>query len=115
MVNETQKIDLGGFNLKEWSLLILLAGLVIVFIVFAIGMAAAMSSGAVDVKFAGTIDLGQFTGVIIGIAIVATTLVAQQLTAKTQAKAVKDTDDAWLEDQRLAKKSGKEIPKKPGE
>ena len=88
-------IDLGGYNIKEWSLIILMIGLAIVFVVFAIGMATAISNSP-EVTISGEIDLGLFTGVIIGIAMVAVVLVSQQLTAKTQAAAVKQADDAWI-------------------
>ena len=89
------KIDLGGMNIKEWSLIILMAGLMIVFVVFGIGLAVAITNSP-TVVISGEIDLGQFTGVIIGIAMVAVVLVSQQLTAKTQAAAVANTDAVWL-------------------
>lgn len=95
MSGNQNQIDLAGFNIKEWSLIILIAAIAIVFIVFAIGMSVAIINDPTGVTFAGTIDLSQFTGVIIGIAMVATTLVAQQLTSKNQAAAVKATDDVW--------------------
>jgi len=97
MSTETQpKINLAGFNIKEWSLIILLFAIALVFIVFAIGMAVAMNADQATITFSGTIDLGQFTGVIIGIAMVAVVLVSQQLTAKNQATAVAATDEVWL-------------------
>lgn len=96
MSGNESKIDLAGFNIKEWSLIILIAAIAVVFIVFAVGMSIAIINDPTGVTFAGTIDLSQFTGVIIGIAMVATVLVSQQLTAKNQAAAVKATDDAWI-------------------
>ena len=79
-------IDLAGYNLREWSLIILLIGLAIVFVVFAIGMAYAIIQGG-TISITGEIDLSQFTAVIIGIAMVAVVLVSQQLTSKTNAAA----------------------------
>lgn len=96
---QNEKINLAGFNIKEWSLIILITAIALVFIVFTIGMAIAIINDPTGISFTGNIDLSQFTGVIIGIAMVATTLVAQQLTAKNQAAAVAATDEAWKEDQ----------------
>jgi len=90
----TEPVDLVGHNVKEWSLIILLLALAFVFVVFGIAFASAMLSNP-DIIVTGTIDLGQFTGVIIGIAMVAVVLVGQQLTSKQQAAAVKATDDVW--------------------
>ena len=87
-------VDLAGYNIKEWSLIILMIGLMIVFIVFGIGLAVAITNSP-TVVISGEIDLGQFTGVIIGIAMVAVVLVSQQLTAKTQASATAQSDAAW--------------------
>ncbi|MHA2054768.1 MAG: hypothetical protein ACW99F_14370 [Candidatus Hodarchaeales archaeon] len=49
-------------------------------------------------------DISQWTVVILGIAIVAVTVVTQQLTAKAQQAAVAATDKVWLESEALAKK-----------
>jgi len=89
-------IDLAGMNIKEWSLIILMIGLMIVFIVFGIGLAVAITNSP-TVVISGEIDLGQFTGVIIGIAMVAVVLVSQQLTSKNMALTTKQADDAWKE------------------
>jgi len=80
-------IDLAGLNIKEWSLIILLLGLAFVFVVVAIGLAYAISSGS-EIKFTGSFDLSQYQAVIIGVAMVAVVLVSQQLTAKSNAAAV---------------------------
>ena len=90
-----EPIDLGGHNIKEWSLIILLMALAFVFVVFGIAFASAMYSNP-DIIVTGTIDLGQFTGVIIGVAMVAVLLVGQQLTSKQQADAVAATDHVWM-------------------
>lgn len=90
------KIDLGGYNLKEWSLIIMWASLGITFVVFAVGFAVAIVNNP-QIVITGNIDLSQFTGVIIGISMVAVVLVGQQLTAKAQASAVASTDKVWLE------------------
>lgn len=80
-------LDLAGYNLKEWSLIILLAGLAFVFGVFGIGMAIAIAQGGA-ITLTGEIDLSQFTTIITGIAMVAVVLVSQQLTSKNNAAAV---------------------------
>lgn len=90
-----EKVSLGGYNIKDWSLIFLIGALAAVFIVFAIGAAYALVNNP-EITIAGTIDLSQFTGIIIGIAMVAVVLVGQQLTAKQQATAVEATDKVWL-------------------
>jgi len=90
----TEPVDLLGHNVKDWSLIILLLALAFVFVVFGVAFGFAMYSNP-NIIVTGTIDLGQFTGVIIGIAMVAVVLVGQQLTSKQQALAVKATDDVW--------------------
>jgi hypothetical protein len=90
------KVDLAGHNIKEWSLIILLMALAFVFVVFGIAFASAMIANP-NIIVTGTIDLGQFTGVIIGVAMVAVVLVGQQLTSKQQADAVSATDKVWLD------------------
>lgn len=95
------KIDLGGFNIKEWSLIILVVILGIAVTVFVIGFVSAMLNNP-DITVDGNLDIGQYSGIIIGISVVAVTLVAQQLTAKNQAAAVKATDDAWIKSESLA-------------
>lgn len=81
-------IDLAGMNLKEWSLIILMVGLAFVFAVFGIGMAIAIANSVGGVTLKGDIDLSQFTAIIIGIAMVAVTLTAQQLTTRSNAALV---------------------------
>lgn len=76
--------DLAGFNLKEWSLIILLFALAFVFAVVAIGLAVAIASGS-QITFTGSFDLSQYQAVIIGVAMVAVVLVGQQLTSKNNA------------------------------
>ncbi len=90
-------VDLGGHNIKEWSLIILLLALAFVFVVFGIAFTSAMLANP-EIIVTGTIDLGQFTGVIIGVAMVAVLLVGQQLTSKQQADAVAATDAVWAKD-----------------
>ena len=86
-MSEQPKIDLGGMNAKEWSLIILLGGLAFVFIVVGVGLAVAITNGAA-IEFTGSFDLSQYQAVIIGIAMVAVVLVGQQLTSKNNAAAV---------------------------
>lgn len=70
-----------NLSLKEWSMLILMGALSAVFIVFAIGAAVAMMNNP-QITIKGEIDLGQFTVIITGIAMVAVTLIGQQLVSK---------------------------------
>ena len=63
--------------------------------VFVYAVAIALSNSPEGVTIKGEIDLGQFTGIIIGVAMVAVTLVAQQMTARQTITTMKTTDDAW--------------------
>ena len=99
-MSEQPKVDLGGFNIKEWSLLILVAGLVFVFIVVGYAFATAIANPESNVVLSGTLDISQFVSIILGIAMVATVLVSQQLTSRTQAAAVRATDEVWMAENR---------------
>lgn len=96
------KVELGRYNLKEISLILLISMVVVVTVIVAIGLAIAITNDTSDIKFTGTFDLGQYQAIVIGIAFVATVLVAQQLTSKNQAQAIKDNDATWLAEE-LAK------------
>ena len=89
------KFDLGGKSLREWSFIILMLNLTVVIVIFSIAFAVAMFNNP-DIIITGSIDIGQFVGIIIGIAIVATTLVAQQLTKNQITSAIRDADEVWL-------------------
>jgi hypothetical protein len=95
-------VGIGGYNLKEWSLIIMWIALAFVFGVFGIAVAIAVANNP-NIVIEGTIDVSQFTGIIIGIALVAVTLVAQKLTAQNQAHAVAATDKVWLESEKNEK------------
>ena len=82
---------------EGWALIILLLSIAFVFVVVGIAIILSILSGNATFVFTGEIDVGQYNAIIIGVAMVAVTLVAQQLTARTQRVAVKDTDDAWKE------------------
>lgn len=88
-------MSVAGYTLREWSLFILLFILGIATSVFVIGLAIAVINNP-NITFKGEIDLSQFTGIIIGIAMTAVTLVGMQLGAKNVASAVKQTDETWL-------------------
>ena len=97
-----EKTSLFGKSLKEWSLLILVVNLGIVMTVFSIAVIIAMiNNPAISIK--GEIDLGQFTGIIIGVSMVAVTLVAQQLTARHTIATMKTTDDTWIKSEEIEK------------
>lgn len=83
-------------TLKDWSLILLISAVALTFIVFAIGMAVAISTGQAVISFTGEIDLGQFTAIIVGIAVTATVLIAQQLTQKNTVAAIRANDETWL-------------------
>ena len=82
-------------SLKEWALIILVVNLGIVMAVFVYAVMIALTNSPEGVTIKGEIDLGQFTGIIIGVAMVAVTLVAQQMTARQTITTMKTTDDAW--------------------
>lgn len=97
-----EQVGLGGYNLKEWSLIIMWIALGFVFAVFGTALAIAVANNP-QIVISGEIDVSQFTGIVIGIALVAVTLVAQKLTAQNQASAVAATDKVWLESEKLEK------------
>jgi len=82
-------------TLKEWSLVILVVNLGIVMALFTWAAGTAIANPASNIVITGEIDLGQFTAIIIGVAIVAVTLVAQQMTARQTITTMKETDEAW--------------------
>lgn len=93
--------NLAGRSLKEWSLIILMVALAMVFVFVGIAFVLAILQAPGPITFTGSFDLSQFTGILIGIAMVAVTLVAQQLTSKQVINAVAHTDAAWLEDKKI--------------
>jgi hypothetical protein len=95
--------ELAGHNIKEWSLILLLISVGFTFSVIGIGLALAISSGA-TISFTGTFDLSQYQTVLLGIAMVAVTLIGQQLTARQVSNAVEQTDKAWIESENPSKK-----------
>jgi hypothetical protein len=103
-MSETPKVELGGHNAKDWALIFLIGSLGFVFVVVAIAFAMAIANPESNIVLTGSLDISQWTVVILGIAIVAVTVVTQQLTAKAQQAAVAATDKVWLESEALAKK-----------
>lgn len=93
----TEKFDLGGKDLREWSFIILMFTLAIAIMAWVISFVIAILNNP-DITISGSIDLSQITGIIIGIAMVAVVLVSQQLTSKQQASAVAATDAVWKDD-----------------
>jgi len=79
--------DIAGMNLKEWAFIVLMINLTIVMVMVSISFAIAVNQGQ-DISITGNFDLSQFTGIMIGIATVATVLVAQQLNTKNNAAMV---------------------------
>jgi len=93
----TEKFDLAGKDLREWSFIILMFTLAIAIMAWVISFIIAIMNNP-DITISGSIDLSQITGIIIGIAMVAVVLVSQQLTSKQQANAVAATDAVWKDD-----------------
>ena len=91
----TENLNLAGMNTKEWSLLILIGGLIFTFIIVGIAFAMAIVNPDSNLVLTGSLDISQFVAVILGIAMVATVLVSQQLTQKAIAATTKQSDEAW--------------------
>lgn len=106
MSQQEDTFDLGGHTLREWSFIILMIALIVVIVTFAVVFIMAIMADKVTIEITGAIDVGQFVGIIIGIAIVATTLVAQQLTKNQITSAIKANDDAWLKSENGNKPPG---------
>ncbi len=92
MSNES--FDLAGKDLKEWSFIILMFTLSLAIMAWVTAFVIAVLNEP-DITIAGSIDLSQLTGIIIGIAMVAVVLVSQQLTSNNQSAAVAATDAVW--------------------
>lgn len=90
-----EKFNLAGKDLREWSFIILMFTLAIAIMAWVIAFVIAILNNP-DITIAGSIDLSQITGIIIGIAMVAVVLVSQQLTSKQQSAAVAATDSVWM-------------------
>jgi len=73
--------DIGGLNLKEWAFIILMINLTLVTAMVVVSFVLAIQQGQ-TIPIKGGFDLSQFTAIVMGVATVATVLVAQQLTAK---------------------------------
>lgn len=91
--------ELSGHSLKEWSLIILLISLTITFVIVGVGFVIAVLNDPTTLTITGSFDLSQFTGILIGISMLAATLVAQQLTAKNQANIAAQTDKSWADNE----------------
>ena len=92
-MSETEKVF--DRTLREWALVILVVNLGIVMTLFVWAAGSAIANPESNIVITGEIDLGQFTAIIIGVAIVAVTLVAQQMTARQTITTMKETDEAW--------------------
>lgn len=97
--------ELAGRSLKEWSLIILMVSLAFTFGIVGIGFALAIVHNPGAITFTGSFDLSQFVGIIIGVAMVAVTLVAQQLNTKAISQANAQNDRAWIESDPTLKKT----------
>jgi len=100
-VNESM-IQLG--DLKEWSLIILLFAIAFIFFVVGAVILLIVQSGDFDVTVSGNIDVGDYNVIIVGIAMVATVMVAQQLTKKQITDTVKENDESWHRSEGTEKK-----------
>lgn len=97
--------ELAGRSLKEWSLIILMVSLAFTFGIVGVGFALAIMYNPGAITFTGSFDLSQFVGIIIGVAMVAVTLVAQQLNTKAISQANAQNDRAWIESDNTIKKT----------
>lgn len=88
-----QTLSLG--DLKEWSLVILLFAIAFIFFVVGAVIILIVQSGDFDVTVTGNIDVGDYNVIIVGIAMVATVMVAQQLTKKQVTDTIKENDESW--------------------
>ena len=95
-------IQLG--DLKEWSLIILLFAIAFIFFVVGAVILLIVQSGDFDVTVSGNIDVGDYNVIIVGIAMVATVMVAQQLTKKQITDTVKENDESWHRSEGTEKK-----------
>jgi len=93
----SEEFNVAGKDLREWSFIILMFTLAIAIMAWVVAFVIAVMNDP-DISITGSIDLSQFTGIIIGIAMVAVVLVSQQLTSKSQAAAVAATDKVWSEE-----------------
>ena len=93
---------------KDIALVIMISAIAFVFGVVAVGLTIGMINNPQGITITGSIDLNQFVGIIIGVAVAGVAFVGQQLTAKHGAKVQQQTDQAWLDDQ--AKQSGQKPP-----
>lgn len=105
----TEPVNLAGYNLKEWSLIILWIALGVVFGTFGIGLVIAIFTSP-TITITGEIDLSQFTAIIIAIAFIAVTMIQQKLTAQSTLATMQATDKSWIE----SEKNEKSGPQKPG-
>ena len=80
----SNKVDFGGLNLKEVSLLILVSAIGFSFVVVGISFHKAISTAPEGaVLIAGQFDIGQWQAVVLGIAMIGAVLVSQQLTKRS--------------------------------
>lgn len=84
--------DVGGYNLKEWSFLILMFSVAFVLVVIAIAFAIAVGN-APEIAIEGAFDLSQFTTILIAVASIAAVMVAQQLTTRNTANLIKQVKE----------------------
>lgn len=95
-------IDLGGINIKEWSLIILLFSIAFVFVSVGVTLILVVQAGGLNaVTVTGEINIGDYNVIIVGIAMVAVSLVAQQLATKLQTAAIARNDAVWLRELEL--------------
>lgn len=107
------EFDLAGKDLKEWSLIILILAIAFIFVVVGAVIIIIVLSGDFDLELTGSLDVGDYNVIIVGIAMVAVTLIAQQLTAKQTANTIRENDASWHKSEEI--ESGKGKPKDPND
>ena len=91
-------VNIAGHSAKETALIILIGSVVFVFGVVGVGIAIAIYHDPTSIKFSGTIDMGQFVGIVIGVASAAVIFVSQQLTHKQTTQTQSQADQVWLDE-----------------
>lgn len=83
MIKLSTKVDFGGLNLKEVSLLILVSAIGFSFVVVGISFyQAIVTMPESAILIAGQFDIGQWQAIVLGIAMIGAVLVSQQLTKR---------------------------------
>ena len=85
-MSEDNSVNLFGASGKELAMIIMFFALGLAFVIVGVAFMIAILNAPDDaILITGSFDLGQWQSIVIGIAVVAVTMVAQQLTKKDNA------------------------------